>query len=164
VELTILWSSRFQDWYDKRFATPNYHGIYNGQNLLGLDLGALYLGLQRDPGLSLARFIGETEWCFEIQVPGDAELEILQRYPWLTQGVQPVPKAVSWKIRFSAWGFPLVAEGSDQSVAVSRVVAVRPDRVPLPYRTRGLLSGSDDKPALTAAGLSFVQLSCGLRE
>jgi murein DD-endopeptidase MepM/ murein hydrolase activator NlpD len=48
VELNLYLSSRFEAWHTTSFATPNHHGVFNGLNLIGLDLQALYLARQKN--------------------------------------------------------------------------------------------------------------------
>src|SRR5258708_39855714 len=52
LELKLLLNSHFSDWYQRHHAADiDRHGIYNGINLAGIDIGRFYLELQKDPEL-----------------------------------------------------------------------------------------------------------------
>ena len=58
VELNLLLNDHFEAWHDTFFPSdPNYHGIYNGLNLAGLDLPRLILALRRNSSLTLPAFL-----------------------------------------------------------------------------------------------------------
>jgi hypothetical protein len=70
VELNLFLSSRFEAWHAANFATPNHHGVFNGLNLIGLDLQALYLAQQKNPAITAAvepcgRQKAATAWRFQ---------------------------------------------------------------------------------------------------
>ncbi len=161
VELAMLWSSRFQQWYDRSFTTPNHHGLYNGQNLIGLDLAALFLASRKDPQLTLSAFVRQTPAYFEVTVPGTAAMEIAQRYPWLLDGPPPADRPAAWAVTFSAWGQPVRIRTSDRAVTEPLVTAVQESPLPHALNSRGLITGSRREAKLTPAGLSFVKLACG---
>ncbi len=157
VEMNLLLSSQFEAWHSAGFRTPNGHGIYNGMNLLGLDLQALYAAHAKNPALSLAAWIKASDAGYEVTVPGTATLEIAQRYPWLRdRGAVAAP---SWKVRCTPWGLPISVTPGTQAVAAPVVTWVKQDPIPSYYRTRGIVSNGG---ALTAEGTRFIQLLTGL--
>jgi len=79
-ELNLFVNERFSSWFKKTSPTErNDHGIWNGQNLLGLDPRLIFLGQQRNGArFSLLDFIrGQTELC-RVQVRKTD-------FPWLKQ-------------------------------------------------------------------------------
>lgn len=157
VELNILMNPEFETWYAGHFRTPNPHGPYNGMNLLGLDLQALYLAHQKNPGITLAEFIRGNEAWFELTVPSTAKMDFLSRYPWLRgTAITPVN---SWKIRCTRWGLPVSVQATPETVTSPVVSWVKEDPIPNYYNTRGLVSNSGQ---ITASGLQFAQLLIGL--
>lgn len=156
VELNILLNPEFDLWHAGHFRSPNHHGIYNGMNLLGLDLQALYLAHQKNPNLTLAEFIRGNEAWFELTVPGTSKMDFLTRYPWLKD--VPVSPTNSWKIRCTQWGLPVSVKASPDSVAKPTVTWVKDDPIPHYYNTRGLVSNSGQ---ITPAGLQFANLLIG---
>ena len=63
-ELNVFVNENFNAWYKKNFTGErNDHGIWNGQNLNGLDPREILLG-ERDPKFSLLNFVrSQTELC-----------------------------------------------------------------------------------------------------
>jgi len=161
VELNLFLSSRFEAWHNANFPTPNHHGLYNGLNLIGLDLQSLYLAQQKNPGLTAASAVRATESSYRVAVPGDAEMEILKNYPWLLDGPRPSGKPASWEVTFSRWGLPLAVKASSSPVAGPFVTWVKDAGIPHFTHTRGCVTGSGSTGKLTAEGLRFVKLATG---
>lgn len=161
VELNLFLSSRFEAWHAANFNTPNHHGVYNGLNLIGLDLQSLYLAQKKNPGLTVASAVKSTESGYRVAVPGDAEMEIIKNYPWLLDGPRPAGKPASWEVTFSRWGLPLAVKASATAVAAPVVTWVKDAGIPYYTHTRGCVTGSGSTGKLTAEGLRFVKLACG---
>ncbi|TDU81800.1 peptidase M23-like protein [Prosthecobacter fusiformis] len=157
VELNMLLNPEFEAWHATHFRSPNHHGLFNGMNLLGLDLQALYLAHAKNPDISLATFIRSSEAWFEITVPATAKMDFLTRYPWLREGA-PTP-VNAWKIRCTRWGLPVSVTAVGQAVPQVTVSWVKDDPIPHYYNTRGLVSNSGQ---ITVSGLQFAQLMIGL--
>lgn len=90
-ELDLLINDRFADWYKKKFPTQrNDHGLWNGQNLVGLDPRLILLE-QRAQGAKfnlLQHVKNQTELCrVTVRATG---FSWLNRYPQL---VKPNPRA-----------------------------------------------------------------------
>jgi hypothetical protein len=160
VELNMLLSSEFETWHDAGFSTPNSHGLYNGMNLIGLDLQSLYWSAAKKPVLGLKEFIGGMEPAFRVRVPASAKMEIASRHPWLLRGASGGGSA--WEVTFTRWGFPLAIEASATSATDPAVSWVRENGLPQHLNTRGLVTGSGASAKLTAEGLRFIRLACGL--
>lgn len=161
VELNLFLSSRFESWHNANFPTPNHHGLYNGLNLIGLDLQSLYLAQQKNPGLTAASAVRATESSYRVAVPGDAEMEILKNYPWLLNGPRPSGKPASWEVTFSRWGLPIAVKASSSPVAAPFVTWVKDSGIPHFTHTRGCVTGSGSTGKLTTEGLRFVKLATG---
>ena len=161
VELNLFLSSRFEAWHAANFSTPNHHGVYNGLNLIGLDLQALYLAQKKKPSLTAANAVKATESGYRVAVPGDAEMEILKNYPWLLEGTHPAGKPASWEVTFSPWGLPLAVKASTTAVTAPFLTWVKDAGIPHYTHTRGCVTGSGSTGKLTADGLRFVKLACG---
>lgn len=157
VELNVMLSREFEAWHSLGFRTPNHHGIYNGMNLLGLDLQALYLAHAKNPTLSVAAWMKSQEAWFEITVPSSAKLEVLKSHPWLLEGSSYSSPA--WQIRCTRWGLPISIKAATMAVSTPTLSWVKEDAIPNYYATRGLISNNGK---LTVEGLRFVQLMAGL--
>ncbi len=161
VELNLFLSSRFEAWHNSNFRTPNHHGVYNGLNLIGVDLQSLYLAQKKNPSLTIASAVQSTESAYRVAVPGAAEMEILKNYPWLLDGPRPSGKPASWEITFSRWGLPLAVKASTTPVSAPVVIWVKDTGIPHFTNTRGCVTGSGSTGKLTTEGLHFVQLATG---
>lgn len=161
VELNLFLSRRFDDWHAANFATPNHHGVFNGLNLIGLDLQALYLAQHKNPAASVAGAVRATASGYRVAVPGEAEMEIIKNYPWLLDGSRPVGKPASWEVTFSGWGLPLAVKPSNTPVSQPVVTWVKDAGIPHYSHTRGCVTGSGSTGKLTTEGLRFVKLVCG---
>jgi murein DD-endopeptidase MepM/ murein hydrolase activator NlpD len=157
VELNVMLSSQFDVWHSTGFRTPNHHGIYNGMNLLGLDLQALYLAHAKDPALSVAAWMKRQEAWFEITVPASARLELLQTHPWLREAT--ATSAPAWQIRCTRWGLPIAIKPAPEAVSSPILSWLKTSDIPHYYATRGLISNSGK---ITVEGMRFVQLMAGL--
>ena len=161
VELNLFLSSRFEAWHNSNFRTPNHNGVFNGMNLIGLDLQALYIAQQKNPSLTVAKAVQATESGYRVAVPGAAEMEILKNYPWLLDGSRPAGKPGSWEVSFSRWGLPLAVKTSNTAVSTPVVTWVKDAGIPHYMNTRGCVTGSGSTGKLTAEGLNFVKLATG---
>lgn len=161
VELNLFLSSRFDAWHAANFATPNHHGVFNGLNLIGLDLQALYLAQQKNSAITAAGAVRATESGYRVAIPGDATMEIVKHYPWLLDGSRPAGKPASWEVTFSRWGLPLAVKASTTNISQPVVTWVKDAGIPHYTHTRGCVTGSGETGKLTAEGLRFVKLVCG---
>jgi hypothetical protein len=160
VELNLLLSSQFEAWHSANFTTPNKHGLFNGINMIGLDLQSLFLAQRKDAGLSLPAFFASVQPGFRVRVPGWAAMEFLRSHPWMLTGAAKA--GGGWDVSFSPWGLPLRVEKTDEEVPAPVLSWVRDTGVPHHHPTRGLVTGSGASGQLTAEGLRFVKLLCGL--
>ncbi len=161
VELNLFLSRRFDTWHAANFNSANHHGVFNGLNLIGLDLQSLYLAQHKNPSVTAAGAVRATESGYRVVVPGDAEMEIVKNYPWLLDGPQPSGKPASWEVTFSRWGLPLAVKIADMPVSQPVVTWVKDAGIPHYTHTRGCVTGSGSTGKLTTEGLRFVRLVCG---
>lgn len=83
-ELNLLLNDRFDEWFRRRRpGERNDHGLWNGQNLAGLDPRLIFLAQEREGArFSLLQFVrGQTELC-RVFVR-DTSFPWLKRYPLL---------------------------------------------------------------------------------
>lgn len=162
LELTLYLSSRFSVWHDHQTNTLNYHGMWNGLNLVGLDVGKLYLDRLKQPTIKLSDEVKQSPPYFRIAVPGSAEMELLDTYPWLSAKERPAEKPKRWEVTFTAWGLPTKIEAGDIAIDDPKIIWVQPSSTPHYSLTRGLLSGKGETATLTTEGEAFIKLATGL--
>ena len=161
LELNLFLSSRFESWHNSQFKTPNLNGLYNGMNLVGLDIASLYRELQKNPAASAAEFVTKTGPMWRVAVRGDAPMEILKNYPWLCHEALPTSAPPSWEITFSAWDLPVNVKPGTQKVTDPALLWVKHSTMPYYYQTHSRVAGAGDKPVLSSEGAAFARLVSG---
>ena len=161
LELCMRLNTRFGKWHSSRYTLPNKHGMYNGLNLVGIDIASLYAKHRKDPGLNLAGFITEMEPYFRVRVPKKGVLEIVENYPWLYRPKAGGDSGVSWEISFSSSGVPLSVVTSSEPTTTPKVVWVKHSKTYHSYLTRGRLGGSGSSASLQNSGQAYIQLITG---
>ena len=154
-EINLMLNADFKRWHTAYFRS-NPHGLYNGVNLSGLNVAALYLELQRNRDLTIEEFLRSQEATYVVRVPNDGALDVHYRYPWLSEYGYDAT-APSLEISMAASGLPLRIESSYESAIDPIVVQARPLNVSYEYASNGLLTGRHN-PALTASGRRYIQL------
>jgi hypothetical protein len=158
LELNVMLSRRFQSWYDTfHKEEPNYHGIYNGINLKGLDIARLYLALRRKPTLTIPEFLDEEETFYKVALPKSAQIDLAQLYPWLVRAKGPAAFA-SWEVSFSDSGFPLKIEPSAQAVTEPRLSYAKKSSIDCRYLTQNYVAGRGENAHLTKEGQELMAL------
>ncbi len=161
LELNLLLSSRFETYHKKHFRSPNYHGIYNGINLAGIDIAGLYLKHKENPAISIPQFMAGMKVHHKTLVPRKGKLEILTRYPFLGQNLHLANSAPSWEIHFSRSGIPLKIMPSQTRVNSPTITWVEYSKTYHSYLTRDRLTGSGSKAGYSDSGLRYIQLLTG---
>lgn len=159
VELNFILSDHFQRWYDRHFTSNNHHGIYNGINLTGIDIAALFKAQRANPAITIPEFLAtQAEIHYRVLVPKKGGLPFLQRYPWLGRDLDRIENPVSWEFSFAATGVPLAIKPSDQAVQAPIVTYVKPTPGNHSDFTVGRLTGTGDRATLTPTGSRYLQL------
>jgi hypothetical protein len=156
LELNLILTHKFEGWYDAFHADdPNHHGIYNGINLVGLDIARLYLALREKPSVTIPQFIGHEEIFYKVAIPKSRHFELPKLYPWMVSGTTE-PR--SWVVSFARSGFPLRIEPSERKVKKIEVVYVKPSRLNASYWTNGIATGPTAHAHLTEFGEQMLRL------
>jgi hypothetical protein len=104
-EVGLMLSERFQTWYDAdedNRGIPNHHGLYNGQNLMGMDPTPV---LARSKADLLAAVRGQTV-ALAVSMRPRRPPDFVARYPALLKGGDPAT-AAGWYVEFSWQGMPI---------------------------------------------------------
>jgi murein DD-endopeptidase MepM/ murein hydrolase activator NlpD len=156
LEIALLWHDGFESWHPLNFPTANKHGLYNGINLMGLDVAQFYLQQKKNPSLTLPQFVRQQEPFFRVRLPESPHFQLPRRYPWLVKG-DPAG-ARSWVVSFTAPGFPVSIEASPEPADGPRVEWVAASKFPYSKMTRRLVDGSRSRPILGESGKKLVDL------
>lgn len=156
-EINMLLNDDFERWHDVNYRrSPNPHGLYHGQNLAGIDVGALYLALKRNPQLTMEQFITRQRPYFKVVIPNDGPLDLLYRYPWLAQkGYNSRMQAL--EISFTQSGLPIRVDPYNGPVSRPFVSMVQPSRFSYDLATNHLTGGAGNYD-LSSSGYRYLEL------
>lgn len=158
LELTFLMSRHYNNFHKlANNGDGNYHGLYNGLNLTGIDVAKFFLAHKANPELRFSDFVASMPVHFKVMVPSKGVTpDFVIRYPWICHG-NPAG-AVSWEICFTATGEPVSFNPADHKVDAPEVSFVSPSPVPQRYLTHNLLTGQDNHATLTNRGKQLITL------
>lgn len=158
LELNLLRSHSFESWHDTFFHTdPNHNGIYNGLNLVGLDIARLYLALRKNPSLTIPQFLDGEEVYYKVLLPRSPHFELPRRYTWLLHS-GATAKMSSWEVSFARSGFPLKIEPSEKQVNQPELSYAKETSADAKYFTQGVIAGRGENAQLTENGRQLMRL------
>lgn len=158
-EVGLLLSDYFHQWHS--VVSPrdsNYHGLYNGRNIAGVDVARLYLTMREKPETTMPEFLETEQVGFRMVVPNRAPIDLLRRYPWMMPRKFRGQTPPSWEIAFASSGLPLGVMPSDMVVNGPAVAALPEGEIPYTYVTKGMLRGSGGKHTITRWGAEYLSL------
>jgi murein DD-endopeptidase MepM/ murein hydrolase activator NlpD len=158
LELNLMLSRQFESWHDSLFKTdPNHQGIYNGMNLMGIDVARLYLALRERPSLTIPEFLSEEETLYRVRFPDSQHFDLLRFYPWML-GQKNTEKPVSWEVSFNRAGVPLKIVPSGKAVGGPELSYIKETGIESSYLTRNQVAGRGQGAHLTGKGRQFHRL------
>ncbi|HEX8076912.1 MAG TPA: M23 family metallopeptidase [Chthoniobacterales bacterium] len=158
LELNLILSRQFEAWHDNFFQNdPNRHGLYNGLNLVGLDIARLFLALQKQPGLTIPQFLAEEETLYRVLVPPSRHFDLAKSYPWML-GEKPEGNPASWEISFNRAGVPLKIRPGAKPVTEPELSYFRPGGVNPGTLTMDRIAGRGPNARLSEKGKQFMRL------
>lgn len=154
MELAFMLSERFSE-----YSPDNVHDNYNGQNLIGIDIGRFYEEHQKNPRLSVKEFLSGEEPYFKVRLATSERPCLLRRHPWLEEkGEVSDDDIKGWEITFARSGVPLSMARQNESSDYARVTWVKTVDTNHSYMTQGRLSGMGGKAKLSSKGHRYIQL------
>ncbi len=156
LELAMMTSRNYDAWSISNGKGVNFHGLYNGMNLIGSDVARFFLEHQAKPELKFSEFILSSTAHFKVTIPTRGLPDFAKRHPWIVRPGAENPS--SWEISFTATGMPLAFTPSGKQVAAPTLTSIRPSTVPQRYLTRNLVSGEGNAAVLTKSGLQLIAL------
>ena len=158
LELNLMLSHEFDAWYNTFFRNdPNHNGIYNGMNLIGLDIARLYLALHKTPSLTIPEFLSREEIFYKVTLPKSRHFELPKVYPWMLATESRNEKS-SWEVSFAQSGVPLRIESSDKNVTQPELSYAKKSSANYSYLTRDIISGHGANAHLTDYGRQLMRL------
>ncbi len=158
LELNLMLSRQFEAWHDASFKNdPNLHGLYNGLNLVGIDIARLFLALQKRPGLTIPEFLADEETIYRVLVPPARHFDLPKFYPWLLSD-KAAGDPVSWEISFNRAGVPLKIRPGEKAVSEPELSYLKPSGVDGGILTMDRISGRGANARLTEKGKQAMRL------
>ena len=166
-EIGIRYTNAFGDWYQsKKFKSPNKHGIWNGQNLGGVDPLAFFSFCQNN--FSPQAFFNQLPKVLTVSVSTSKVPDFCIRYPTLVIGKILKNDLIGWEVSFTWNGVPIEwrplysSQHPIEKTGTIRVVQYQKELIEANY-CRKLLSFSSGKPEATATLENILQLLFGFR-
>ena len=158
LELNLMLSRQFESWHNTFFHNdPNHHGLYNGLNLVGLDIARLYLALQKRPALTIPEFLAEEETLYRVLVPASKNFDLAKFYPWMVKQ-NPEGDPPSWEVSFNRAGVPLKIQPGTKPVSEPELSYMKPSGVDAGALTMERIEGHGANAHLTEKGKQFMRL------
>ena len=158
LEVNLLLNEQFGPFFNAFYGSRNAHGNYFGRNLAGLDVEALYRTHRLDPEFSFPDFVRSRPIAYRIAIPGSYPLDLLKRYPWLTDGSTEPDSTGAWVVGFTQEGVPVEVGRQAQAVDAPEVAWVADRVVRGGLSTNGMLVRGDSAYRLTRAGKAAAAL------
>lgn len=106
-EIGFRLTDQFQKWYDQKgFKEPNYHGNFNGMNLVGLDPLNFYQAMRTAQVNGMADYLKSLPNRLHVRVFCRQTPDFIVRYPELLSGPKRTGDIIAWDITFTAYGLP----------------------------------------------------------
>jgi hypothetical protein len=156
LELGMMLSRHYDEWSKACSSGTNYHGVFNGMNLIGVDVARFFIEQKANPELEFSGFVTSTPAYFKVTVPSRGTPDFVTRYPWILRGNPEGAK--SWEISLNALGQPVAFTPSQRQVDSPVITSIRPSNIPQCYLTRRLVSGQDNRATLTNGGKQLITL------
>ncbi|HEX4640500.1 MAG TPA: M23 family metallopeptidase [Chthoniobacterales bacterium] len=158
LELNLMLSRQFEGWHTASFANdPNHHGLYNGLNLVGIDIARLYLALQKRPALTIPEFLAEEETTYRVLLPASRNFDLARFYPWMVRDKSAGDPA-SWEVSFNRAGVPLKIQPNAKAVSEPELSYLKPSGVDGGTLTMDRISGRGANAHLSEKGRQFMRL------
>ena len=158
LELNLMFSGQFEGWHDASFKNdPNHHGLYNGLNLVGIDIARLYLALQKKPGLTIPEFLGAEETVYRVLLPPARHFDLPKFYPWM-MSEKPAGDPPSWEVSFNRAGVPLKIRAGEKAVSEPELSYLKSSGVDGGVLTMDRIAGRGANAHLTDKGKQFFRL------
>ena len=143
-ELGVRLTEQFDKWYARQsYEFENFHGNYNGRNLIGMDPVKFFKTVRQGDFTSFEDYIKSLSTAFTVRVGLGRVPDFVRRYPRLLSQKIPENGLVGWEIEFTWYGLPkkwTPLKSLDMGVSANRkLTLISYDSETLEERCRGLL-------------------------
>jgi Peptidase family M23 len=158
LEMCLLMSENYEAWHKTYAGSKNPHGLFNGMNLIGMDVAALFLKHQANPELSIQDIAKSQPVYFKVAIPRKGKWDFAERNSWLLSPGAKENDSPAWEISFTAVGFPVAIQPYPKAVTTPIVTAVRDSTVRHRFLTRSLIDGQGATAELMSNGKKLLAL------
>lgn len=160
-EINVMLNRHFDNWYRARYPRRrNYHGLYHGSNLAGLDPVRLLTALRRDPRASVLEVVRDQPEELTVHLPGGRPPDLVRRYSWLCAPCdRSLPSwSPGWEVGLTRAGFPLRVEPTRRDVRQPELVYVTPEIRREHLYSRLYRRSRDGEYTLSTQGMRLLSL------
>lgn len=160
-EINMLLNRNFQHWFEQNFSSRNWHDVFNGINLAGMDVTELYLTLEEDSTLTIEQFLNRQTPYYSVSVPLERVPDIIDRYEWLLDWSElrgSGERQRSWEIVYTRTNVPIGIRPSPKHVEGFELSHVRTSEISHALVTSGRVVGQGDGSYLGSSGERYVSL------
>ena len=105
-EIGLKVTDNFQSWYNaQKFKSKNEHGVWNGMNMVGLDVLDFFRKAADGKIHNLNDYFQSIPEAFRLRIRTDKTPDLVKRYPSLLTSPAP-SKTAGWDIAWSWYGLP----------------------------------------------------------
>ena len=133
----------------------NKHGVFNGQNLIGINVADVLRACKNGKPFSLSRYFSRQKEHYRVRVPCIGIMDFLKRYPFLYKGRRD-RRPTSLEIAFTKEGVPIAIYSSKEKVDAPILVKCTPMPFLQQNCTVNRVKGSSQDATLTASGMRYV--------
>lgn len=107
-EIGLRYTQQFQSWYDKQsFPSKNWHGIWNGLNLFGVDPLDFYQSIRSGRIVDFSDYLKSLPVLLRVQVPYAGLPDFVRDNPtFLADSDLSMSSIAGWEVSFARFGVP----------------------------------------------------------
>ena len=108
LEIGFKLTDHFQAWYDRQsFKSLNYHGNWNGMNLVGIDPLELFTAFRERQVSSIKDYINNLTISARIRIFTNSLPDFVGKHPALVTHSNLGRNIIAWDVAFSPYGLPM---------------------------------------------------------
>lgn len=107
-EIGLRYTQEFQSWYDDQsFTSKNWHGVWNGLNLFGIDPLDFYRSVRSGTAVDFSEYLNSLPILLRIQVPYAGLPDFVRDNPsFVLDSKLNASSIAGWEVAFARFGVP----------------------------------------------------------
>ena len=168
-EIGFRLTDDFQDWFDRqKFESRNWHGKWNGMNLVSIDPLGFYQAIRSGRVKNLNEHIKTIPAVARIRVHTSIIPDFVKNYPTLVTRQYYGQQVVAWDIAFTQYGLPkewtpvFASESKEGNAGDVRVISYDPSQMET-QKCKQVLSPAGSHPTLSKETLNTLRKLFGFK-